>query len=157
MDRSWMYELRRDSAEYLARVDEFLKFAESYRVDTKDNDILCPCRDCKIFIRFGDSEESRAHLICWGFQKRYTCWFMHGEKIGECSGTNRNFVLDENDDNVETVDNFEFECNDDFENVENFDNAGLDCNEDDEVEIDENAEYNFTENLKDMLRDVEKR
>ena len=35
MDRSWMYELRRDSEEYLVRVDEFIKFAEMYRVKKK--------------------------------------------------------------------------------------------------------------------------
>src|ERR1017187_182473 len=127
MDRSWMYELRRDSAEYLARVDEFIKYADSYRVKTKDDDILCPCRDCNNFIRFMDSEEIRAHLIRRGFMKRYTCWFMHGEKIGECSGTNRNYVLEENDNNVEIVDNFEPYFNDDFENVENSGNLlGLD-------------------------------
>ena len=152
-----MYELRRDSAEYLARVDEFIQFAESYRKETKDDDILCPCRDCKNFIRFGDSEEIRAHLICRGFMKRYTCWFMHGEKVGECSGTNRNSVLEENDDNVEIVDNFELNSNDDIsENVENLDSLlELDCNEDDFENMDENAEYDFSENLEDMLRDVE--
>ncbi|XP_078167222.1 uncharacterized protein LOC144561985 [Carex rostrata] len=141
MDRSWMYELRRDSAEYLARVDEFIKCAERYRVKTKDNDILCPCRDCSNFKRFGDLEEIRAHLICRGFQKRYTCWFMHGEKIGECSATNRNFVLEDNIDiNVEVIDNLELHSNDDFENVENFDNVlEFDCNEGVCEIIDENA------------------
>ena len=81
---------------------------------------------------------------------------MHGETIGECSGNNRNSVLEENDDNVEIDDNFELDSNDDYENFENFDNVlGLDCNEDDCEIIDENAEFDFTENLEDMLRDVE--
>ena len=151
-----MYELQRDSAEYLARVDEFIKFAESYRVKTEDVDILCPCKDCKNFKRFGDWEEIRAHLICREFQKRYTCWFMHGEKIGECSGANRNSVLEETYDNVRTGYSFEIDSNDDFENVENFDNVHeLDCNEDDCENIDENAEFDCIENLEDMLRDVE--
>jgi len=152
-----MYELRRDSAEYLARVDEFIKYADSYRVKTKDDDILCPCRDCNNFIRIRDSEEIRAHLIRRGFKKRYTCWFMHGEKIGECSGTNRNYVLEENDDNVEIiVDNFEPDFNDDFENVENSDNLlGLDYNEEGCENINENAEFEFIDDLEDMLHDVE--
>ena len=60
---------------------------------------------------------------------------------------------------VEIVDNFELDCNANFQNVKNFDiNVELDCNEDDEPEIniiDENAEYDFIDNLDDMLRDVE--
>ena len=149
-----MYELRRDSAEYLARVDEFINFAESYRVNTKDADISCPCRDCINFKRFGDSEEIRGHLICRGFMNRYTCWFMHGEKIGECSGTNRNSVFEGNDDNVEI--NCETGSNDDFANVGNFDNASeVDCNENDCENIDENFQFDFAEGLEDMLRDVE--
>jgi hypothetical protein len=150
-----MYKLRRDSAEYLGRVDEFIKFAESDRAKKKDDDyILCPCRDCKNFKRFGDSGEIRAHLICRGFKKRYTCWFMHGEQIGESSGTNHTSIRCE--ENVEVCDNYELDCNDDFENVENFVNVELDCNEDDEMEMNhENVEHEFTENLDDMLRDVE--
>jgi hypothetical protein len=54
MDRSWMYEMRRDSEEYLVRVEEFLQFAESYRVLQKEANILCPCRDCKNCIGFED-------------------------------------------------------------------------------------------------------
>ena len=80
---------------------------------------------------------------------------MHGEKIGKSSGTNNNV---ENDENVEIFDNFELDCNDVFENVKKFDNnVELDCNEDDELEmnIDENVEHEFTENLENMLRDVE--
>ena len=157
MDRSWMYELRRDSAEYLARVDEFTKFAESYRVKTKDDDILCPCRDCKNILRFVDSEEIRGHLICRGFKKRYTCWIMHGEKFGESSSTNKDFNRCElNDENVEISDNFELDWNENYEDVEIFDNIepGTD---DDEMEMNsgENVEHEFIENLEEMFRDTE--
>ena len=120
MDRSWMYELRRDSEEYLVRVEEFLQFAESYRVEKRDANILCPCRDCKNCVGFGDSEVIRAHLICRGFKERYTCWFMHGEKFGESSGTNRN--CEDNDENVGIFDNYELDWNDDndYENFRKF-------------------------------------
>ena len=149
-----MYELRRDSEEYLVRVDEFIKFAENYRVKKRHDSILCPCKDCKNFRRIGNSEEIRGHLICRGFKERYTCWFMHGEKFGESSTgknvDNREENIDEND---ETVENFDLDCNDiDDENVENVDiNVDLDCNDSDELDmnIDENVD------LDDMLRDVE--
>jgi hypothetical protein len=150
-----MYKMRRDSEEYLVRVQEFLQFAESYRVLQKEADILCPCRDCKNCIGFEDLDEIRTHLICRGFQKRYTCWFMHSEKIRESSGTGK--FCDEINENAQISDNFEFDCNNDYANFENLNNVEVDSCDDDEMtmNIDENVEHEFTENLEDMLRDVE--
>ena len=72
-------------------------------------------------------------------------------KLGN-GGTNRNYVLEENDDNVEIVDNFEPYFNDDFENVENSGNLlGLDYNEEGCENINENAEFEFIDDLEDML------
>ena len=154
-----MYELRRDSEEYLVRIEEFLQFAESYRVDKRDANILCHCRDCKNCIGFVDSEVIKAHLICRGFKERYTCWFMHGEKIGESSGANKNW--EDNNENVNFFDNEELDSNDDneyefLENFENFDNVRFECSDDEEmtVNIDENVEHVYDDNLEDLLRDV---
>ncbi len=157
MDRSWMYEMRRDSEEYLVRVDEFIKFAESYRVKKKEEDILCPCKDCKNLLRFLDIEEIRAHLICRGFKKRYTCWFMHGEKFGESSSANKDCNRELNDENVGISDNFELDWNEDYESAEYSDINVEPENDDDEMErnFDENVEHEFTENFEEMLRDVE--
>ncbi|KAL3648233.1 hypothetical protein CASFOL_004955 [Castilleja foliolosa] len=76
MDRSWINK-NRTSVEYENGVEEFLKFASS-RVSASNGDgrYYCPCVKClndKLF----SVREIREHVICDGFNKKYTRWIWH--------------------------------------------------------------------------------
>ncbi|KAL3622591.1 hypothetical protein CASFOL_034002 [Castilleja foliolosa] len=85
MDRSWINK-NRTSVEYENGVEEFLKFASS-RVSASNGDgrYYCPCVKClndKLFF----VREIREHVICDGFNKKYTRWIwhdMHDEEVSD--------------------------------------------------------------------------
>jgi hypothetical protein len=66
MDRSWMNEARKESA-YQDGVEQFLSFA--YRELSLDNEILCPCINCKNRIH-QSRDEIWTHLRCNGILPR---------------------------------------------------------------------------------------
>ncbi|KAL3654586.1 hypothetical protein CASFOL_001571 [Castilleja foliolosa] len=77
MDRSWI-NAKRTSVEYENGVEEFFRFATSHVASIDGNKFYCPCVKClndKIFT----VEEIREHVICDGFNKKYTRWIWHGE------------------------------------------------------------------------------
>ncbi|KAL3613549.1 hypothetical protein CASFOL_042583 [Castilleja foliolosa] len=77
MDQSWI-NAKRTSVEYENGVEEFFRFARSHVASVDGNKFYCPCVKClndKIFT----VEEIREHVICDGFNKKYTRWIWHGE------------------------------------------------------------------------------
>ncbi|KAL3650054.1 hypothetical protein CASFOL_006457 [Castilleja foliolosa] len=114
MDRSWI-NAKRTSEEYENGVEEFLEFASSHVAANNGNDkFYCPCVKClndKIFT----ANEIREHVICDGFNKKYTRWIWHGEF--EMSGLSRNEEArneegDEAMNDEEMTDNLEEMIND---------------------------------------------
>jgi Transposase-associated domain len=75
MDHSrWMYEIRRDTLEYVRGVDEFINCVTENMRQSMTQIILCSCRNCQNVRRFQDVEKIRNHLIRRGFKERYTRW-----------------------------------------------------------------------------------
>ena len=119
MDRSiWMYHIARNTSMYTKGVQCFLKVAEVDRVNKGSRSICCPCVICKNFKRFDDISDIEFHLLKQGFMARYTCWYMHGERLIDRSTSSFNlpsdnientnsYIDDENDHSVDPNDNFE--------------------------------------------------
>ncbi|XP_019439001.1 PREDICTED: uncharacterized protein LOC109344705 [Lupinus angustifolius] len=76
MDKSWIEKPIR-SKEFLDGVVQFLDFAFS-NVPINDQ-IPCPCITCG-FLKMGNRIEVFSHLLQKGFPRKYTFWYMHGEK-----------------------------------------------------------------------------
>ncbi|KAL5579995.1 hypothetical protein UlMin_012437 [Ulmus minor] len=76
MDRSWISNPDRISAEYVAGVNQFLQIARE-TVDATGC-TLCPCKNCinRVKRHIG---EIRRHLLHQGFLSTYTVWVEHGE------------------------------------------------------------------------------
>ena len=76
MDRSWISNPNRISAEYVAGVEQFLEVARK-TVDATGC-TLCPCKNCinRVKRHIG---EIRRHLLHQGFLSTYTVWVEHGE------------------------------------------------------------------------------
>ena len=102
MDRSWMYNIPRNSEEYLTKLEEFISCANEDMIRRGIRMVLCPCRKCGNLRRLPSLEDVRDHLICQGFQERYTRWIWHDEKLDEpteMSGTKRSRVMEDEDEN----------------------------------------------------------
>ncbi|KAL8116598.1 hypothetical protein AgCh_022944 [Apium graveolens] len=94
-DQSWMS--HRDngrgglSDEYKRGVDSFVKFAQ--RVKDSDENILCPCNECKNLL-WRTEDELKMHLYRFGIIESYTRWYCHREKSDfhnhYSMGTNQN-------------------------------------------------------------------
>ena len=76
MDRSWISNRDRISAEYVDGVHQFLQFARE-GVDVAGC-TLCPCKNCinRVKRLMG---EVRSHLLHYGFLSMYIVWVEHGE------------------------------------------------------------------------------
>jgi Transposase-associated domain len=73
MDRNtWMYKIKRNTIEYLRRIDEFLESASEDMRNRGAQTLVCPCEDCQNLRRFGNIKQVRDHLIRRGFMDRYT-------------------------------------------------------------------------------------
>ncbi|XP_020963472.1 uncharacterized protein LOC110265062 [Arachis ipaensis] len=78
MDKGWT-SLPRHTEGYQHGVNSFLDFAFS-RGRPQGQEILCPCSICNNF-SWGRRDEVYDHLISKEFQKGYTVWVHHGERI----------------------------------------------------------------------------
>ncbi|XP_061375168.1 uncharacterized protein LOC133317320 [Gastrolobium bilobum] len=76
IDKSWI-EKPINLKEFLDEVVQFLDFAFSNA--SINGQILCPCIICG-FHRMLDRNEMFSHLLQQGFPRKYTSWYMHGEK-----------------------------------------------------------------------------
>ncbi|KAL4294014.1 hypothetical protein AHAS_Ahas18G0185700 [Arachis hypogaea] len=78
MDKEWT-SLPRHTEEYQHGVNSFLDFPFS-KGRPQGQEILCPCSICNNF-SWGRRDEVYDHLISKGFQRGYTVWVHHGERI----------------------------------------------------------------------------
>ena len=84
--RKWMYNKNLPGRngltnEFVAGVDEFIKFALSQDDRYKDGEkIRCPCKKCKNR-KFFMLDEVTVHLYQKGFVEGYFNWTCHGEPI----------------------------------------------------------------------------
>ncbi|CAH9092567.1 unnamed protein product [Cuscuta epithymum] len=76
MDRSWIKEGNRLSAEYTNGVNNFIDFA----MLNSDNrrSLRCPCKNC-CNLDFHTPEQIKVHLLKVGFLESYVVWTRHGE------------------------------------------------------------------------------
>ena len=94
MDRIWMYDASRVSAEYKNDVDYFLVQAAMHKSNTQSQYMCCPCIDCeskKQFSttcpcvdceskkQFSTTQQIHSHLMPRGFMPGYTYWTEHSE------------------------------------------------------------------------------
>ncbi|KAL3648182.1 hypothetical protein CASFOL_007606 [Castilleja foliolosa] len=108
MDRSWI-NARRTSVEYENGVEEFLKFASSHAANNGNDNFFCPCVKC-LNDKLLTIDEIREHVICDGFNKKYTRWIWHGEfEMSDISRNEeaRNEEGDEESNDEEMPDNLE--------------------------------------------------
>jgi hypothetical protein len=76
IDKSWINKPIK-SKDYLNGAVQFLDFAFSN--PECDGTILCPCSVCR-FGYSGNRIEVFSHILQKGFLRKYTVWYMHGEK-----------------------------------------------------------------------------
>ena len=74
-----MYNTDRSSEQYLNGLAEFMIAATAHRSSRGQQNICCPCIDCKNLVNFNNSDQIQEHLIRRGFTQGYTCWTSHGE------------------------------------------------------------------------------
>jgi Transposase-associated domain len=68
MDRNtWMYKIKRNTIEYLRRIDEFLECASEDMRNRGVQTFVCSCEDCQNLRRFGNIKQVRDRLIRRGF------------------------------------------------------------------------------------------
>ena len=167
MDRKkWMYEAREKGrlSEYIEGVSGFMEVAIEDMRNKGDEQLTCPCVDCRNNKR-QPIDEVRSHLIRRGFKRKYTNWYCHGENVIEnindqvssvpVSGRNVTNVESFNENEIfETLDNME-----NNENEINFDDVSCD------MENNENENFdNFDDvrpcdmennELDELMHDVE--
>ena len=76
-----MYGTSRISNEYMAGVDEFMKVATEDTAKNGTGLMSCPCRDCNNMNKFSNPNQVRNHLIRRGFKQQYKRWIWHGESL----------------------------------------------------------------------------
>ncbi|XP_019158170.1 PREDICTED: uncharacterized protein LOC109154886 [Ipomoea nil] len=83
--RKWMYNRllpgkRGITNEFLAGVEQFVKYACTLSVYELTNTIRCPCSKCKNRVHLS-ADDVRVHLYKKGFEPYYWVWTCHGEPI----------------------------------------------------------------------------
>ncbi|XP_038679433.1 uncharacterized protein LOC119980710 [Tripterygium wilfordii] len=81
MDKSWINK-HRLSVEYLNGINKFIEFAFQNSSDSAGR-VLCPCVNCMNAF-WVDRQAIEDHLICNGFNPRYTHWDCHGDVMAAC-------------------------------------------------------------------------
>ncbi|KAJ6848888.1 uncharacterized protein M6B38_271900 [Iris pallida] len=84
MNREWIKSDNRVSAEYREGIDAFIILASSQ--EGVNRRIRCPCNTCRN-TEFKPTVEVRLHLLRNGFNKSYTTWILHGEKLQDTTET----------------------------------------------------------------------
>ena len=79
MDRRWMYDASRVSAEYKNGVEGFLVAAAAHKWNTQYQYMCCPCVDCENKKQFSTTQQIYSHLMPRGFMPSYTHWSENGE------------------------------------------------------------------------------
>jgi Transposase-associated domain len=69
---TWMYRIKRNTIEYLRRIDEFLECASEDMRNRGAQTLVYPYQDCQNLWRFRNIKQVRDHLIHSGFMDRYT-------------------------------------------------------------------------------------
>ncbi|XP_025640648.1 uncharacterized protein [Arachis hypogaea] len=122
MDKGWT-SLPRHTEGYQHGVNSFLDFAFS-KGRPQGQEILCPCSICNNF-SWGRRDEVYDHLISKGFQKSYTVWVHHGERISRMDSE-----TDESEVHEGLVDDIHGLLNETFRHVLEGDKDGDGPNED---------------------------
>lgn len=84
MNRDWICNPNRASAEYLKGIIEFIQVASKYVND--DGYTKCPCQKCNNR-RLATLKEIRLYLATNGMSYNYITWTHHGERLRDVSSS----------------------------------------------------------------------
>ncbi|KAL2923537.1 Netrin-1 [Bienertia sinuspersici] len=79
----------RRKLEYIAGVNEFLRFAFTGKSD--ETMLKCPCLNCRLVLS-QNRKNMHCHLLVYGIDPTYNPWVSHGESIEEIDNDEEGYV-----------------------------------------------------------------